>query len=1371
MPTNVVKTAEQERLWNKAKRLAFKRGRGKDFAYIMGIFKQMGALNKSYLNPIQTLAHARVPGQVPSRENLELMKLAQTKPPGVSVARLLALDEPVLAVSHIVDNLGLDTACRNDWTQFLEKALQGATNELTLRQDIISKCLNERLDGVLRLAIMQKALSYWRAYKKSVVQIVTSDELLEKSKHHEGNKTMNKAEARGGKYHRRVPTENGKHKYYYDEDQYRNREDAHMNGEDELKKYLSGKVQKCILKAGDNGCDIKAFESLVKKYGAKIVSDVLRKNTGKLFTFQKGCFKLINKSERFFIPENLNKALRDTPNQGPHKYLTRKRGAHGWEYTYPEDLKTRIVNAILDFLSNPNRELTVGQAARSFRVDKEVAIQALGELEKQGKVQKKGEAWVGVKAQAKEPEAKPTETAGNTGGLNEKSTFDEITKVARGKGAEGFASGLEHAAPGLHKDSIAVLRALGEGRSSSGEGKDAHARYMHYMKEYTRGFLDAAQKEEPEKEEPKKEAKAPATLYGLSAQSTPKEIQTRAHELGMQAYKQDKTQYPEANRDLDLKKLHAVLNPENKVGDPRITVFNQFYRKGWKDGMGEEKAQLEEQQFLAEQRKKEAEKKEEPKLVIPKETPKTPKPKGEQLSLFGRPAEAPKPEAPKPEAPKPEAPKPEAPKELPKPEPVMEIGEVKKPESKAKKEKTPTPGKLEQTGDHIWGSRKDLAALGQITDSKQLEGMSYDDAAYIVRKSRLVPVHDLETLRAMGMTPGTAHMTLAFLASITAKPEDSAAARAAYLDEVREVVGGIEKVKTLDNLKDMLNEFAANRRAAKQWEFVEGSKDKSEARHRIVQLQQENPGTNYGLRYDYRSYSYEIAKKVARPYDALGSRFTQFIDHKGKFYGDAYSTALTADNAWSYNKGPEVTDGWAYLQESDKSKKEAQKEKAEKQKSIHGETKRGWSGAKDVAGEVRRVGGNVDIKEADAERTKNTFGFKEVDYGQANYMSQADREYHTRALEESMHDFSEILGVPKEVLSFNGRLGIAMGARGRGKAAAHYEPIKTVINITKFRGGGSIAHEWGHALDNIIASHYIKSTKGSAKGDTYLTETPGNPSLPKELSEAMSEVLKAIKTPPNPEKAKKEHKEYLDKLNGEISKMTAQNNILVREFKELSDKPKSQETLDTRIKSMKTRMSEWKKQIDETQAKINDKKKRGQRVTVEQEMEVRNREYWIKDYTSKVAKLQSPDALASDADKIRMNQIENEVEALRLPLNRTKEKYTAMSRLDPTVSDYYKSAMLLGKKYWGNPQELFARAFESYVQDSLKSKNRANTYLVDGTNNQYDTGNYVSLTSTVQPYPHGDERRHIGQAIDKLMSVLRDTGALKKALASFYIWV
>lgn len=48
------------------------------------------------------------------------------------------------------------------------------------------------------------------------------------------------------------------------------------------------------------------------------------------------------------------------------------------------------------------------------------------------------------------------------------------------------------------------------------------------------------------------------------------------------------------------------------------------------------------------------------------------------------------------------------------------------------------------------------------------------------------------------------------------------------------------------------------------------------------------------------------------------------------------------------------------------------------------------------------------------------------------------------------------------------RLAIAFGSRGKGNALAHYEPSRAVINLTKMKGAGSLAHEFGHALDDML---------------------------------------------------------------------------------------------------------------------------------------------------------------------------------------------------------------------------------------------------------------------------------------------------------------
>jgi len=44
-----------------------------------------------------------------------------------------------------------------------------------------------------------------------------------------------------------------------------------------------------------------------------------------------------------------------------------------------------------------------------------------------------------------------------------------------------------------------------------------------------------------------------------------------------------------------------------------------------------------------------------------------------------------------------------------------------------------------------------------------------------------------------------------------------------------------------------------------------------------------------------------------------------------------------------------------------------------------------------------------------------------------------------------------------------------MGSRGSGNASAHFEPGAVVINLTKTKGAGTLAHEWFHALDNYFS--------------------------------------------------------------------------------------------------------------------------------------------------------------------------------------------------------------------------------------------------------------------------------------------------------------
>ena len=97
-----------------------------------------------------------------------------------------------------------------------------------------------------------------------------------------------------------------------------------------------------------------------------------------------------------------------------------------------------------------------------------------------------------------------------------------------------------------------------------------------------------------------------------------------------------------------------------------------------------------------------------------------------------------------------------------------------------------------------------------------------------------------------------------------------------------------------------------------------------------------------------------------------------------------------------------------------------------------------------------------------------TFGFRGVQFG--NYVETDRRQADLNEAHDALLDLASALNLPPAALSLAGTLGLAFGARGRGgDAIAHYEPGQIVINITKTRGPGSLAHEWFHALDNYFA--------------------------------------------------------------------------------------------------------------------------------------------------------------------------------------------------------------------------------------------------------------------------------------------------------------
>ena len=153
-------------------------------------------------------------------------------------------------------------------------------------------------------------------------------------------------------------------------------------------------------------------------------------------------------------------------------------------------------------------------------------------------------------------------------------------------------------------------------------------------------------------------------------------------------------------------------------------------------------------------------------------------------------------------------------------------------------------------------------------------------------------------------------------------------------------------------------------------------------------------------------------------------------------------------------------------------------------------------------------------KDVSAEDFRNTFGFRGVEFG--NWANQQERQHALNQAYDAFMDLSEATGISPRGLSLGGELGMAFGARGGGGAAAHYEPGKVVINLTKTQGAGTLAHEWWHSIDN-----YFSRRRGQALG--YNTERKGY-KLPirggkvereseeerKEITDAFSDLMKSI---------------------------------------------------------------------------------------------------------------------------------------------------------------------------------------------------------------------------------------------------------------------
>ncbi|MCR5436145.1 MAG: hypothetical protein K6E97_03665 [Treponema sp.] len=391
----------------------------------------------------------------------------------------------------------------------------------------------------------------------------------------------------------------------------------------------------------------------------------------------------------------------------------------------------------------------------------------------------------------------------------------------------------------------------------------------------------------------------------------------------------------------------------------------------------------------------------------------------------------------------------------------------------------------------------------------------------------------------------------------------------------------------------------------------------------------------------------------------------------------------------------------------------------------------------------RKGGRNISVKSTT--ELKKAFNLRDVQTGTYVQSDPVSAKWHVDNLAAGFADLADVLGIKDEQISLNGRLALAVGARGHGSALAHYEPVERVINITKFKGGGSLGHEWFHSFDNMIAEAI---TGGNVS--VYMSE-PNKQTKSYRLMDAFKPNAAHDDIPDN-ELAQNVRAKFINLVNAMMTGDTPETETVVYNP---DDVEKAKDFFENKIKfysgyydhdGFYTKLANAKT-LDEAISAINDKFK----TTVD----------LIRNNRDKVGKL-------GKYEQKRMKDTVKNYEKYRVmaaayfdPKEAKADGGEVTVKTGRIVSRFYEDAkqMDAGKKnpYWSTPLEMAARSFEAYLCDKLKEKGQKNDYLSGHANNAEYGGEWY-------PYPTERDRVKINQAFDELFEVIRNENAIRKAL-------
>lgn len=601
---------------------------------------------------------------------------------------------------------------------------------------------------------------------------------------------------------------------------------------------------------------------------------------------------------------------------------------------------------------------------------------------------------------------------------------------------------------------------------------------------------------------------------------------------------------------------------------------------------------------------------------------------------------------------------------------------------------------FKDTGKRTGYSRKERAAYGVLLKKSDIDNIEKDQATaveIVVKKRVWLPI-DPENEKLNGVDSGAAFLKDKIQKAYPAKPlKNTAIHRRIYIEiaeAIRDIMIDCKTIEDLGNnlpsLTALYNAFivpAANKPSIK-YPYFKGYFEEyiSKEFYNLYNRSWHNSDATkktYELAIMYSGQTEEKAKinydKLAEQIDKSNQRSKEHIDrldkissvdqlkdyHKnhlalrGGYIDDYYKEGIKTGNFKLYQNylidyyekninnskeqlKPEKLPWRCKVSEPDWSWAKIERKKAEKD-----DTKITINTGKPLD-YIKRTGG-IEILEVNETVILKNLGFAGVTIG--NYVKDEEAREHLRHFIGALADLCEILNYDQFVI--NKPLSIGFGAYGRGgKAMATYYPTLKAINLTKRRGDGTVAHEWGHYLDAFVSNFNT---------EYFLLSIWANKVISAEISNSYIPYY--------------ERKKYSGA----------------------------------------------------------------------------NAQYYI-EILRKVFQNQS------DPVKIAMLKLFIDI---KFGIDFTDiEDATAYFNAEKRTDYFYSCSTYGNSKYWASPEELFARAFETYVFDKLQNLGRENNYLVSG-------GYFNSLV-----YPKGDERIRFNKHYENLINIVRT----QKNISDFKPW-